>query len=218
MVHFFKCEYNDLDEFEWPVVLDDETLTLWSDVSCLQNLNFIIHNDVERKKFATGVLYTLHADVKLKQIVSDTELVDLSNYEFCNVKQLLKSKSMYDDRFSTMLEQYFYYQLPHYLYFYLNDIKLICLFDIQNYRDILLDTNVIRKYWLFRFKIITCQYKGNKNNKDILTVCDNLIDNIHTQFNRLNEYKEIDKIHAHINFNKLLKGSVGLMEILLQWR
>ncbi|QOD39992.1 Maph29 [Matsumuraeses phaseoli granulovirus] len=259
-VHLFDCEYDDLYKFEWPVILEYNSLCLWVDVLCLKNNGFELPSNVRIKKLREFAPTTLHhrliVDVDNKKMITQTDQIDSDtiNYEFCDVKTLQTINLEYmNENYHTVLEQFIYQHLPYYLQIHINDLKLISLFNIQDYHDMYLYLENVRKYWLFRLKIILNVNKKNCDNdkvefgdeaecstqnsktvsspneigfeselgvvsyEDKQELCKSLINNINIQFKHLNNYKLIDKLHVLINFNKLLKGSVGMLEVLLEW-
>nr|AGS18791.1 ORF28 [Pieris rapae granulovirus] len=316
-MHLFKCEYDDLFKFEWPVLLEEDTLILWLDINCLKQKGFELPPNLNTKTFNNTKVtsHSINLNVKKQSLFTESKKILIKNkYEFCeaHILQTL-TLSRLNDNYHTVLEQFLYQQLPYYLQCYLNDLKLTSLFDIKNYWDTLANLDNVRKYYLFRLKIVTLQYEkakhttkiveknvnnvdnnttnnvddnttnvnANTNNVDDNTnnnvdnnannfdnnannvddnvndvnetniinkaefidkkvsatkkpnklgfvidktdfdkniLCDSIIDNITLQLKHLENYNNINKIHVYLNFNKLLKGSVGLLETLLEWK
>lgn len=214
-MHFFSCEYDDLVQFEWPAILDQDTLQIWLDISCLKNKGFTFPN--------------LH----IKKI---------ENFEYCEA-HVLRSINQNNDFYKTILEQFLFFKLPIYFNDRLNELKLISVFDITDFWNEQKNINSIRKYWLLRFKIVTMLYENKKtkseselipenfksqnseknlaliNHKDTYNennLVEDLINNVKLNFDNLQNYSK-NKIYGLLQFNKLLKGSVGLLEILLDW-
>ncbi|AAK70693.1 ORF33 similar to XcGV ORF29 [Cydia pomonella granulovirus] len=279
-VHLFRCEYDDLHKFEWPVLIDSE-LNLWLDVVCLHN---IIHQKLlppvrSLSKWRRLVDHRLDVDVATRKVVvADSVVMSTEDvgeqYQFCRAQDL--TSAPLEDTHKTMVEQFVFQQLPYYLDMHVNTLHLISLFDITDYWNVLTALDRARKYWLFRLKIVTMKYENekkgasykrvnNQNDKLVdksvdtvvnyqsvadeselirekeknfkfsespndevglvnqlqdhnLVLCDNICRTIEVQFKSLNNtYKSVDKMHVLSSFNKLLKGSVGLLEVLLQW-
>ncbi|AKN80782.1 hypothetical protein [Diatraea saccharalis granulovirus] len=197
-VHLFKCEYNDIYKFVWPVLIEYDELNLWLDVSSFVELTGF-DNKLTTKKLSSFENVILHDD-------ND----DNDSYQFCRVNVLYASTN--DDNYRTVIEQFVFQQLPSFLNQHLNELKLVSLFSIKDFYNMLIEADSIRKYWLLRFKVVTMKYEKEKNFK-----CDSLINNVNVQFTNLNSFEDIDKLHALLSFNKMLKGSVGLLEVLLGW-
>lgn len=231
VAHFFVREYDDLYKFEWPVLLDYDTLSLWLDVSRLKDHGFNLPNDLPTKSAA---------DFTFKNGDGPDE-----NLRFCRAADL-RSVANHDDDFNTVLEQFVFHQLPRYLGDCVDELKLVSLFSIKDFWERLAEADLKRKYWLLRLKIVTISFENKRRNDNleivnetefvsenseatensnkfgidtelVFTLCCSIVDNVNVLFKHLNVYDDVDKIHASLNFNKVLMGSVGLLEILLGW-
>ncbi|ABC61158.1 unknown [Choristoneura occidentalis granulovirus] len=239
-MHFFMCEYNDLFQFEWPAILDRSTLHLWLGIDCLRNKGFTFPINVPVKKFNNVTSHIIQSKnnvivIKQKKINLDDQL------DFCKSTDLLLCNQD-NDVYQTILEQFLFCHLPYYLNTHLNNLQLISLFDVSDYWNMLKNCDMVRKYWLFRLKIVTLTYEKTKNevqtnlevqnnlktsnkltftdiktSNDVETV-ETVINNVKMQFKLLQNYNSLDKVYVALNFNKLLKGSVGLLEVWLKWK
>lgn len=244
-MYYFKCQYDDLCEFEWSVLLSQNTLQLWLDVSCLKSKGFAIPAaDVDYNSPAN-----IHNVVYCKmenECVVVTEGVDLTNenYEFCTITHLLNINPT-NDYYNTVLHQFLYLQLPKQLQPYVNCLRLTSLLDIKDYWDAMNSFDTVRKYWLFRWRIMGVMYENvlrnttkNENelndnnslvpmesnklklisysssNEEIVKILNN---NIRQQFVYTNQCVDTNKLYVMYNFNKLLMGSVGLLEVMVNW-
>lgn len=108
--------------------------------------------------------------------------------------------SRLNDNYHTVLEQFLYQQLPYYLQCYLNDLKLTSLFDIKNYWDTLANLDNVRKYYLFRLKIVTLQYEKAKHTTKIVDKNVNNVDDNTTNVDD-NTTNNVDKNTNNIDNN-----------------
>ncbi|AAQ21627.1 unknown [Cryptophlebia leucotreta granulovirus] len=229
-VHYFRCEYDDLYKFEWPVVLDEQ-LNLWLDVICLREIGLTTNVDT-RKLFSFGNQITEHQlsiDTLNKKVIGESlsTAVDEKS-EFCKANDLITLTNLHDNH-KTVIKQFLYQQLPYYIDIHLNNIHLMSLFDVTDYWNFIEYNDKVRKYWLFRLKIVVMKFENEKHkpedpdskkgaeSENQKLLCEKIYENVKLQLSNLNTYKEVEKIHVMRSFLKLLKGSVGLLEILLQW-
>ncbi|AIS92030.1 hypothetical protein [Erinnyis ello granulovirus] len=236
-MYYFECVYDDLCEFEWCVLLSRDTLQLWLDVTCLKSKGFVIPDDLPVNKYEENVTsYTLNDSLEV--IEQEISLAD-KNLHFCTSTQLLNLNST-DDYYVTVLYQFLYHHLPKHLSVFLNNLRLLHLYDIEDYWNAYKSFDTIRKYWLFRWRIICVMYEQNNTNnendvndsKSLATLqanklgfisCDkNLVttlnENVKQQFVYMNECNDVNKLHIMLHFNKLLVGTVGLLEVMINWK
>ena len=108
----------------------------------------------------------------------------------------------------------------------MNELKLITIFDVPDLYTLLSRHEKINKYWLFRYKIVTVKFKQNdkdgvKNafidlDETQTKLCNSLCDNLELQFTNLDKHEKI-KLKTVTSFTSLIKGSVGILEHLLEW-
>ncbi|AAP85662.1 ORF_25 [Adoxophyes orana granulovirus] len=233
IMYLLRCEYDDLEKFNWTVLIDPDSLSLWLDVVCLRDRGYKICliNQPCKSNVESLTELNFNLDLKSKCICSEANELKSSDIttlfetnEFYSVENL-KSATLdkCNDQYHTTLDQFLYYQLPYYIVQHLNNLKLISLFDIRDYWDMLLKTEIERKYWLFRLKMIEMfdEQKVNAESKRISAhnkeLAKKIIDNVLCNVIYLHKIDNIDKLYYNLNFNSLLKSSVGLVEILLQW-
>ncbi|AAM70227.1 hypothetical protein [Phthorimaea operculella granulovirus] len=216
-VHFFRCEYDDLHKFEWPVLLVDNLI--WLDVNCLRKQNFDLPENLTTQKFDSGLEHIVSLDQeKLKIYTQQTSLTD---YNFCKYQTL--HAALHHD-YHMILEQFMFQHLPYYLS--THPLKLISIFDIDEYWQQLKCIENKRKYFLFRMKIVTVQFehwKREKKSNSLFTpekckIINSLVDNINLNLANLPNDGRLDKIYVLINFNRMLRGSIGILESLLDWK
>ncbi|UXX41834.1 hypothetical protein [Psilogramma increta granulovirus] len=241
-MYYFQCRYDDLCEFEWSVLLSRNTLQLWLDVSCLRSKGFDITIADCCTSFSPVNIQNV-SQCKMENnccvVLKDVNLTNM-NYEFYTTDHLLSINSS-NDYYVTVLHQFLYYQLPKQLQMYLNHIKLVSLYDIKDYWNTVYKFNNVRKYWLLRWKIMCVMYKQTKNENELnhdksfddveskkleFMSCHNstkkfvesLNENIKQQFDYMNQcVDDTTKLYVMYNFNKLLMGSVGLLELMVNW-
>ncbi|UYE99006.1 MAG: Clas25 [Betabaculovirus sp.] len=241
---YFKCEYDDLCKFDWSVLLSKDTLQLWLDVSCLRSKGF--HVTDQCISSPVNIHNVIQYEMDDNECVVALESVDLTNenYEFCTTNYLLKINST-NDYYVTVLHQFLYHQLPKHLQKYLSHIHLMSLYDIKDYWYAVHSFDTIRKYWLFRWRVMCVMYENvlsnttknenelndnnslvpmesnelklissNSSNEEIVKILNN---NIRQQFVYTNECVDTNKLYIMYNFNKMLMGSVGLLEVMVNW-
>nr|ANY57547.1 PlxyGVORF28 protein [Plutella xylostella granulovirus] len=205
-VYFLNVVYDDLYKFSWPVVVQMSNLKLWLDVSGLGD-----HFSVECETKSLNEFDVVNGEV------------EAANYKFCDsddVKNLVFADDIVKINFDLALEQFLYTYLPNELMSHLENLKLTSLYDIPAFAKRCDVLDHFKKYWLFRFKIVTANYKGEEdenNDKDKLMLINSLINNVELQFSQLKNYEGCIKMQATSAFVKLCKGSVSLLEILLGW-
>ena len=233
-VYGFICEYDDLYKFRWPVVLADARL--WLGVECLRDLYELPPSLPLKTMGEIGSLATWSDDIPAETL-------------FCRADDLRRAvltSFVSNDNFHTVLEHYLFLYLPRYFSKLTDRLMLTTIFDIADFWELMEQEEFIKKYWLFRYKIVTMKHEtetkkqqndaelendaelapknrsspknghefGIKNNDDVIST---IMKNIQVQFMEAKKYKEENKMIMLLNFNKLIKGSVGLLEYFLEW-
>lgn len=233
---YFKCEYDDLCKFDWSVLLSKDTLQLWLDVSCLRSKGF--HVTDQCISSPVNIHNVIQYEMDDNECVVALESVDLTNdgFEFCTADYLLSINST-NDYYVTVLHQFLYHQLPKHLQKYLSHIHLMSLYDIKDYWYAVHSFDTIRKYWLFRWRVMCVMYEKTKNEDELnntkslvpikseklrFIACNDefvksLNVNIKQQFDYMNQCFDENKLYIMYNFNKMLMGSVGLLEVMVNW-
>ncbi|AGQ20292.1 hypothetical protein CalGV033 [Clostera anastomosis granulovirus A] len=216
--HLFRCEYDDLQKFEWCVILDEDTMSLWLEVSCLKSYG--LPQDLPTIKPTDQVLsHTVVIEDGLPiSRAQDDVLEDWMS--FCEAKQLqTRVCEVTDDALHTMLEQFLLQHLPHHIRPHLHALRLTSLYDIDYYWNTMHSIDVTRKYWLLRLRVVAFRHAKTKDgdDKECVTESNQMIDSVRSQLKHLSKCNDIDKLHVSVNFNRFLRGSVGLIERHLMW-
>nr|AXS01044.1 ORF025 [Spodoptera frugiperda granulovirus] len=217
--------FNDILKFPWPVLLEVESLRLWYSLDSVLE-NFDINADVSesqcRPYTSFNVIAMLDDDNPIDLSVDDHSFVDLQTLRSLHAKQC----TVMDDNLHTIIDQFVVNHLPWFVSKHLNNLKLITVFDVNDFAECLQSLEMINKYWLFRYKIVTIKQQVNeikqedKEEKESFnnnTIIDSLKNNLELQFKQLTTYPEHDRLRTLHSFIHLIKGTVGLLEQMLQW-
>ncbi|QBQ01581.1 PlxyGVORF28-like protein [Hyphantria cunea granulovirus] len=153
MVYFVDAHYNDLYKFEWPVLLDETSLELWLNVDCVQK-----YFPLDMELFELGANFGEITN-------ANEQCPNIKHLKFSTVEKL-KHVNFEDPlvklNYDLMMEQFLTHQLPVQLHENRDFYKLITIFDVPFYSKLLQTLERFKKYWLFRFKIVTMRYEQEK--------------------------------------------------------
>lgn len=233
-VYLINTIFNDVLKFPWPVLLEKESLCLWYSLdSVLDNFDIddTVVSESQCRPYTTfNVIAMLDDDNPINVSVDDHSFVDLQTLRNLHAKHC----NVMDDNLHTTINQFVINHLPWFVSKHLNNLKLVTVFDVNDFAESLNSLERINKYWLFRYKIVTIKQQGDEtkikqddvvnNDKSLLenkninnTLIESLKNNLELQFKQLNSYPEYDRLRALHSFIHLIKGSVGLLELMLHW-
>lgn len=222
-MYLFRCEYDDIHKFEWLVLLDYQ-FNILLEVSCLEQFGFLLPNTIittSIEDLKNIIVCDSYLNIETKTVESSFNNFNdkEKNYKFSEASVLQQVYlQKFNEKFHTILDQFLYQQLPYYINVHINTLKLITIFDINNYWIKMQQLENSRKYWLLRFKVVISQNNLSENkSENKFKLYNSIKDNVLINFSNLNSYKNMETLHVLINFDKLLKGSVGLLEVLLNW-
>lgn len=235
--YLISTTFNDILKFSWPVVLEVETLRLWySLTSIVENFDVKTTTDAECRAYDSfNIIAVLEDDAVDEDYVKTHSFIDCHAMRHLHVQHC----DILDSNLHTIIDQFVYDHLPKLMSRHLSSLKLITIFDVTDFVEVLRTLEMIKKYWLFRYKVVTmkslndtlnCNDNNNKieegeikkdvtdNNLLSLTLIDSLKNNLELQFKHLSTiYPENATIHTTNSFVKLASGTVGLLEQLLNW-
>lgn len=235
--YLISTTFNDILKFSWPVVLEVETLRLWySLTSIVENFDVKTTTDAECRAYDFfNIIAVLEDDAIDEDYVKTHSFIDCHAMRHLHVQHC----DILDSNLHAIIDQFVYDHLPKLMSRHLSSLKLITIFDVTDFVEVLRTLEMIKKYWLFRYKVVTmkslndtlnCNDNNNKNDegeikKDVtdnnllsLTLIDSLKNNLELQFKHLSTiYPENATIHTTNSFVKLASGTVGLLEQLLNW-
>ncbi|ACH69378.1 hypothetical protein D1Q00_gp026 [Trichoplusia ni granulovirus LBIV-12] len=225
--------FNDILKFFWPVVLEVDTLRLWySLTSIVENFDVKPTTDSECRSFDSfKIVAVLEDDDDYDDVfIKDHSFIDYNAMRHLHVHHC----DILDSNLHTIIDQFVYNHLPKLLSRHLSSLRLITIFDVTDFVQMLRSLEMIKKYWLFRYKVVTMksleatqsneedyvESKKDVDNNNLLsvTLIDSLKTNLEIQFKHLNTvYPENATLHTTHAFVKLASGTVGLLEELLHW-
>lgn len=225
--------FNDILKFSWPVLLEVETLRLWYSVtSIVENFDVKPTTDAECRSYDNfKIVAVLEDDEAADELIKDHTFIDYYAMRHLHVQHC----DILDSNLHTIIDQFVNDHLPKLLSRHLSSLRLITIFDVTDFVDVLRSLEMQKKYWLFRYKVVTMkpfEAKEDSNQEDsveikedvndnsliCVTLIDSLKNNLELQFKHLNTiYPENATLHTTNAFVKLASGTVGLLEQLLQW-
>lgn len=241
--YLINTTFNDILKFTWPVILETDTLRLWySLTSLLDNLDVTpMHDSNECRAYDSftivGVLdEDVPFDVNYSQhIFIDYHTLKKLHSKHCNVS---------DNNLHTIIDLFVTVQLPKIVSDHLGSLRLITLFDVTDFAELLRDLEIMNKYWLFRYKLVTMtstptttteekKYEekattSEETEQENSSLCndnfisqhlhiDSLKNNLELQFKLLHKYPEFARLRTMHAFVQLATGTVGLLEHMLNW-
>ena len=220
--------FNDFLKFSWPVMLEVETLRLWYSLNSVLE-NFDVHPVAESE-------CRRYASFKVTSILEDhvSVDVDVSEHLFVDYHTLqhLHSKlcDVMDKNLHATIDQFTTDHLPRFLVQHLSNLRLITIFDVSDFAETLHTLEMVHKYWLFRYKVVTMKKEegkeesveensqnDNNNACNKINLIDSLRNNLELQFQQLHNYPEYARLRTLNSFVQLAMGTVGLLEHLLDW-
>lgn len=242
--YLISTTFNDILKFYWPVVLEVETLRLWYSLTSVAD-NFDVKPTTEEDECRSYDSFNIIAI--LDDDDNDAHEEQIKNHSFIDYHTMrrlhVKHCDILDSNLHTLIDQFVNEHLPKLLSRHLSSLRLITIFDVSDFVEVLRSLEMIKKYWLFRYKIVTMKSlirdddkNNNENEDDVqsdvqikekinkdtyllrIKLIDSLKDNLELQFKHLNtNYPKNATLHTTNSFVKLASGTVGLLEQLLNW-
>lgn len=153
--YFIDSEYDDLYKFNWPVLIEKDSLCLWLDVNVLKT-HFNNFPDSVGKPIT---------EFDIVKYIGDNVNTQNKNYWFVTLKDLKNIKfidTLLNINFELLLNQFILTQLPQFVNQHLNSLSLISLYDIKDFWEELKILEHYKKYWLFRYKIVVMRFENEK--------------------------------------------------------
>ncbi|AKR17494.1 hypothetical protein [Mocis latipes granulovirus] len=228
-VYLISTTFNDVLKFYWPVLLEKDTLRLWYSITSIFD-NFDVKpttNEVDQCRSYDSFNVTAIME-DCEDGAEKDDIVDHTFIDYHDMRRLhVDHCDVLDSNLHTIIDQFVNSHLPKLLSRHLSNLRLITVFDITDFANVLSSLEMIKKYWLFRYKVVTMNTDVVKNKDNISddenilikhTLIDSLKNNLELQFKHLTTiYPESASLHTTNAFVKLACGTVGLLEELLNF-
>lgn len=223
--YFINTTFNDFLKFSWPVLLEADTLRLWYSLdSVVDNFNVQPVAESNCRPYSSFEVIAVLDDYEPTEIdASHHTFVDYHTLTYLHVQ----SCDVMDRNLRSIVEQFTTEHLPKVVSQHLSTLRLITIFDVADFAEMLHCLELVHKYWLFRYKII-CMKKNQEEEgdeikdkvedvNDCILYSNSLINNLELQFKELKNYPEHARLQTLNAFIHLTTGTVGLLEHLLDW-